>query len=43
MAWFAVHPPPKVEVVSFFVAGGLAGESDSEAFLEVDFRTVDDL
>jgi tetratricopeptide (TPR) repeat protein len=34
MAWFALHPPPKVEVVSFFVAGGLAGESDSEAFLE---------
>ena len=34
MAWFTLHPPAGVEVVSFFVAGGLAGQSDSEAFLE---------
>ncbi|MEU7815679.1 hypothetical protein [Pseudonocardia sp. NPDC049154] len=34
MAWFALHPPAGVDVVSFFVVGGLAGQSDSEAFLE---------
>ena len=34
MAWFTLHPPAGVEVVSFFVRGGLTGQSDSEAFLE---------
>jgi Trypsin-like peptidase domain len=34
MAWFALHPPPDVDVVAFFVASALAGQSDSEAFLE---------
>lgn len=34
MAWFALHPPPDVDVVGFFVASALAGQSDSDAFLE---------
>jgi hypothetical protein len=33
-AWFALHPPPDVEVVPFLVAAGLAGQSDGDAFLE---------
>ena len=34
LAWFALNPPTGVQVVSFFVDAGLAGQSDSEAFLE---------
>lgn len=33
-SWFVLNPPPDVDVVSFFVAAGLAGQSDSDAFLE---------
>ena len=33
-AWFALHPPPGLDVAAFFVAGGLAGQSDGDAFLE---------
>ncbi|TQM42870.1 S1 family peptidase [Pseudonocardia cypriaca] len=33
MAWFALHPPPAVEVVTFFVGTGRAGTSDGDAFL----------
>jgi tetratricopeptide (TPR) repeat protein len=31
MAWFVLHPPAGVDVVSFFVTARLAGQSDSNA------------
>ena len=34
MAWFVLHPPGEVAIASFFVAAGLAGQCDSDAFLE---------
>ncbi|GAA0546396.1 hypothetical protein GCM10010172_30080 [Paractinoplanes ferrugineus] len=34
MAWFALHPPPAVWVVSFFVTARLASQADSEAFTD---------
>jgi tetratricopeptide (TPR) repeat protein len=34
MAWFALHPPPDVDVVPFLVGAGLAGRSDGNAFLD---------
>ena len=34
MAWFVLHPPAGVRVVSFFVTARLAGQSDRAAFLE---------
>ncbi|SMD24002.1 trypsin-like peptidase domain-containing protein [Lentzea albidocapillata] len=34
LAWFALHPPDGVDVVSFFVTGRWAGQSDSDAFTE---------
>ena len=33
-AWFVLHPPAGVVVVSFFVTGRLAGQADSDAFTE---------
>ena len=35
MAWFVLHPPAGVRVVSFFVTARFAGQSDSTAFLEM--------
>ena len=35
MAWFVLHPPAGVRVVSFFVTARFAGQSDRTAFLEV--------
>ncbi|MDQ3886023.1 MAG: hypothetical protein M3308_03160, partial [Actinomycetota bacterium] len=34
MSWFALHPPEKVRVVSFFITGRLAGQSDRIAFCD---------
>jgi hypothetical protein len=34
MAWFALHPPPGVDIVAFFVGAGRAGSSDGDAFLD---------
>jgi hypothetical protein len=31
MAWFVLHPPAGVDVVSFFITARLAGQSDSDA------------
>lgn len=31
MAWFVLHPPPGVDVASFFVTARLAGQSDRDA------------
>jgi len=31
MSWFVLHPPPGVDVVSFFITAGLAGESGRDA------------
>ncbi|GIE85842.1 trypsin-like peptidase domain-containing protein [Actinoplanes regularis] len=33
MAWFALHPPSGIDVVSFFVTGRLAGQSSGDAFV----------
>src|SRR5215831_10341000 len=35
MAWFVLHPPAAVRVVSFFITARYAGQSDRSAFLEV--------
>ncbi|HET8660715.1 MAG TPA: hypothetical protein VFM55_17140 [Micromonosporaceae bacterium] len=35
MAWFVLHPPPGVQVVSFFVTARYAGQNDRVAFAEV--------
>lgn len=34
LSWFAMHPPPEVDVVAFFVTSRLAGQNDSSAFVE---------
>ncbi|GGU53246.1 trypsin-like peptidase domain-containing protein [Lentzea flava] len=34
LAWFALHPPDGVDVVSFFIVARQASESDSDAFIE---------
>ncbi|NUT48637.1 MAG: hypothetical protein HOV94_15215, partial [Saccharothrix sp.] len=34
MSWFALHPPPGVRVVSFFVTARLAGQNDRTAFVD---------
>ena len=33
-SWFVTHPPAGVDVVSFFITGRLAGQADSNAFLD---------
>jgi hypothetical protein len=33
-SWFVTHPPAGVEIVSFFITGRLAGQADSDAFLD---------
>jgi hypothetical protein len=33
-AWFVLHPPAGVTIVSFFVTGRLAGQADSDAFTD---------
>jgi hypothetical protein len=35
MAWFVLHPPSNVDVVSFFVTARFAGQADRIAFTEV--------
>lgn len=34
MAWFALNPPPRVRMVSFFVTARLGGQADRGAFVE---------
>ncbi|MEJ2855181.1 MULTISPECIES: hypothetical protein [unclassified Saccharothrix] len=34
LAWFALHPPPGVRVVSFFVTGRHAAQNDRDALVE---------
>jgi hypothetical protein len=33
-SWFVTHPPAGVDIVSFFITGRLAGQADSDAFLD---------
>ncbi len=33
-SWFVTHPPVGMDVVSFFITGRLAGQADSDAFLD---------
>jgi hypothetical protein len=33
-SWFVTHPPAGVDMISFFVTGRLAGQADSNAFLD---------
>ncbi|WP_317440761.1 hypothetical protein [Streptomyces collinus] len=35
LAWFALHPPPGVTVVSFFITARFAAQSDRTAFIDV--------
>ncbi|MEU5697148.1 hypothetical protein [Actinosynnema sp. NPDC020468] len=35
LSWFALHPPPDVRVVSFFVTARLAGQDHRGAFVDV--------
>jgi hypothetical protein len=35
LSWFVLHPPPGVDVLSFFVTARFAGQSDHVAFTEV--------
>ncbi|MCS7484137.1 hypothetical protein ACFFQW_28960 [Umezawaea endophytica] len=35
MAWFALHPPQSVTIVSFFITARFAGQSDRAAFTDV--------
>ncbi|MFE5199042.1 hypothetical protein ACFQ93_36005 [Streptomyces sp. NPDC056601] len=35
LSWFVLHPPPRTRIVSFFITGRFAGQSDREAFLDV--------
>jgi tetratricopeptide (TPR) repeat protein len=35
MSWFVLHPPPGVEIVSFFVTARFASQNDRAAFLDV--------
>jgi Trypsin-like peptidase domain len=33
-SWFVTHPPAGVDIISFFITGRLAGQADSDAFLD---------
>ena len=33
-SWFVLHPPVGIDIVSFFITGRLAGQADSDAFLD---------
>ncbi len=35
MAWFVLHPPPGVQVVSFFITSRWAGQNDRTAFVDI--------
>ncbi|MGW3631001.1 hypothetical protein ACWD7F_12695 [Streptomyces sp. NPDC005122] len=35
LSWFALHPPPGVTVVSFFITARFAAQSDRTAFIDV--------
>jgi TPR repeat protein len=35
MSWFALHPPPGVQILSFFITARFAAQSDLSAFVEV--------
>ncbi|WP_328690704.1 hypothetical protein OHA74_16675 [Streptomyces phaeochromogenes] len=35
MTWFALHPPPRVQVVPFFVTARYAAQNDRTAFTEI--------
>ncbi|MFJ6348340.1 hypothetical protein ACIQKB_02555 [Streptomyces sp. NPDC092046] len=43
MAWFALHPPPGVRVVPFFVTGRFAGHGDRTGFTDVVLEQLADL
>jgi hypothetical protein len=35
MSWFALHPPPTVQIVSFFITARFKGQDDRAAFVDV--------
>jgi hypothetical protein len=43
VAWFVLHPPPGIRVVSFFVTARFSGQSDRHAFFEVVNAQLTDL
>ena len=40
-SWFVTHPPAGVDIVSFFITGRLAGQADSDAFLDAMIEQLD--
>ncbi len=43
LSWFVLHPPPGVQVVSFFVTSRLAAQNDRSAFVDVMLEQLADL
>jgi tetratricopeptide (TPR) repeat protein len=35
MSWFVLHPPPGVQLVSFFITARFAGQNDRAAFVDI--------
>ncbi|MEU0878060.1 hypothetical protein ABZ345_05640 [Lentzea sp. NPDC005914] len=43
LAWFVLHPPPDVHVVSFFVTSRLPGQNDRRGFVDCVLEQLHDL
>ena len=43
MSWFVLHPPPGVQVVSFFVTARYKGQDDRDAFTDAVMEQLADL
>ncbi|WP_433357869.1 hypothetical protein ACQPYV_12520 [Micromonospora saelicesensis] len=43
LAWFVLHPPPRVRIVSFFVTARSSAQSDRTAFADVVMEQLADL
>ena len=42
-SWFVTHPPDGVDIVSFFITGSVAGQADSDAFLNAMIKQLNAL
>ena len=43
MSWFVLHPPPGVQVISFFVTARYKGQDDQDAFIDAVLEQLADL
>ena len=43
MSWFVLHPPPGVQVVSFFITARYKGQDDRDAFTDAVLEQLADL